>query len=241
MDLKHSPQAAFHQASRAECLRDWYSGPQGLGVHRALRRQLQIFCRPRFGDAWLEVGPLSLLRPEWTGPAQTLHADPQSQTLRAQAGFLPLSAETFSCVLLAHALGDANDSSAIIAEAARVMAPEGHLFVLESGHCNASRRRGLRSALPLGLRRRKLRLLLEAAGLGVRRQVALTVLPAGLPAGWHRRLTNFDATVSPWLPLLGSCVLTVARRRDLSPIAPAASRLRWSRGALRAGGTSQWA
>jgi hypothetical protein len=241
MDLKHSRQAAFHQASRADCLRDWYSGPQGLSVQKALRRQLQTFCRPRFGDAWLEVGPLSLLHPEWAGPARTLHADPQSQTLRAQAGFLPLAAETFSCVLLAHALGDADDGGAIIAEAVRVMAPEGHLFLLESGHCNASRRQGMRSALPLGLRRRRLRHLLGAAGLGVRRQVALTVLPAGLPAGWHRRLGNFDATVSSWLPLLGSCVLTVARRRDLIPIAPVASRLRWSRGALRAGETSQWA
>lgn len=241
MGLKHSPQAAFDQASRVDCLRDWYSSPQGLSVQKALSRQLQTFCRPRFGDAWLEVGPLGLLRPEWAGPARTLHADPQSQMLRAQAGFLPLASETFSCVLLAHALGDADGAGAVIAEAARVLAPEGHLFLLESGHCSSSGRRGVRSALPLGLRRRRFRQLVGAAGLGVRRQAALTVLPAALPGGWHRRLHSFDAALSPWLPLLGSCLLTVARRRDLIPITPAASRLRWSRGPLRADGTSQWA
>ena len=207
----------------------------------ALRRQVHGFCKPRFGDAWLEVGPLSLLRPEWTGPAQTLHVDPGSRTLRAEAGYLPLAAESFSCVLLAHALGDGGDSEAIVAEAARVLTPEGHLFLLDSGHCVAAGQAGIRSALPLGLRRRRFRRLLGSAGLGVRRQVALSVLPARLPGSWHRRLGKYDAAASAWLPLLGSCVLTVARRRDLIPVAPAASRLRWSRGALRAGGTSQWA
>lgn len=241
MDLKHSPKVAFHQASRADCLRRWYSGPQGVRVLKLLRRQLEAFCKPRFGDYWLEVGPLGLLRPEWSGAAQTLHTDPDSQTLRALAGFLPLAEQTFSCVLLAHALGDANDSEAIIAEAQRVMAPEGYLFVLEAGHCNVPGRRRGRSVVPLGLRRRRMRRLLESAGLGVRRQIALTVLPAALPRDWHRRLDRFDAAVSPWLPMMGSCVLTVARRRDLIPIAPVAARPRWSRGAVRAGGTSQWA
>jgi SAM-dependent methyltransferase len=207
----------------------------------ALRRYLKTFRRPRFGDVWLEVGPLALLRSEWTSPAQTLHVDPQSQTLRAQADFLPLAAETFSCVLLAHALGDAEGVEAIVAEAVRVLAPEGHLFLLESGHCSSPGRWGVRSAVPLGLRRRRLRRLLEAAGLGVRGQFALTVLPAALPDSWHRRLGRFDEAMSPWLPLLGTCVLTVARRRDLIPIAPTAVRPRWSRAGVRAGGTSQWA
>jgi SAM-dependent methyltransferase len=241
MDLKHSPQAAFHQASRAGCLRRWYAGPQGLRVHAALRRQLDISCRPRFGDAWLEVGPLNLLRPEWTGPAQVLHAGLQSQRLRAQAAFLPFPPETFSCVLLTHALRDPDDDAAVIAEAVRVMAPEGHLFLLESGCCSSSGRWSVRSAVPVGLRRRRLRRLLEAAGLGLRRQLAFTVLPTALPRSWHRRLSRLDAAVSPWLPLLGTCVLTVARRRDLIPLARVAARPRWSRGAVRAGGRSQWA
>ncbi|MBS0001663.1 MAG: methyltransferase domain-containing protein [Thioalkalivibrio sp.] len=236
MDLKHSPERAFHQASRADCLQDWYSGPHGLRVLEALRQQLQVFCRPRFGDAWLEVGPVSLLSPEWTGPVHALHADPRSRTLPAQGGLLPLTAATFSCVLVAHALGDAEDAGDVIAEAARVLAPEGHLFILESSHCGPPGWRRPRQ----GLRRRSRRLL-GRVGLEVRRQVALSMLPAALPDGWHRRLGPLDAAVSPWLPVLGSCVLTVGRRRDLMPIAPSATRLRWSRDAVRAGGGSQWA
>ncbi|TVP87738.1 MAG: methyltransferase domain-containing protein [Thioalkalivibrio sp.] len=238
MDLKHSPERAFHQAFGSDCLREWYSGPQGLRVLEALHQQMGIFCRPRFGDAWLEVGPVRLLDAEWIRPVHALHADPRSRTLPAQGDLLPLAAESFSCVLVAHALGDAEDSGKVIAEAARVLAPEGHLFLLESRHCRAPRPRRL--ALPAGLRRRS-RQLLAQAGLGVHRQVALSALPAALPGGWHRRLGPLDAAVSPWLPVLGSAVLTVASRRDLLPIAPAASRLRWSRDAMRAGGSSQWA
>lgn len=240
MDPKHSPERAFHQASRSDCLQRWYSDPQGLRVLAALHEQMGIFCRPRFGDAWLEVGPLSLLDAEWTRPVHALHADPRSRTLAAQGDRLPLAAETFSCVLVAHALHDGEDGGSVIAEAVRVLAPEGHLFLLESGHCGAPGRRRLRRALPAGLRWRSRRLLVQA-GLGVHRQVALSALPAMLPAGWHRRLSHLDATVSPWLPVLGNSVLTVAKRRDLIPIAPAASRLRWSREGIRAGGTSQWA
>jgi len=240
MDLKHSPERAFHQASRSDCLQRWYSGPQGLRVLAALHQQMGAFCRPRFGDAWLEVGPVRLLDAEWTRPVHALHADPQSRTLAAQGDRLPLAAETFSCVLVAHALHDAEDAGNVVAEAARVLAPEGHLFLLESGHCGAAGRRPLRRALPGGLRRSSRRLLVQA-GLGVHRQVALSALPAVLPAGWHRRLSHLDTAVSPWLPVLGNSLLTVARRRDLKPIAPGASRLRWSREGIRAGGTSQWA
>lgn len=240
MDLKHSPERRFHQASRADCLQDWYSGPQGLRVLEALHQQMEAFCRPRFGEAWLEVGPVSLLDPEWTRPVHALHADPGSRMLAARGDHLPLAAEAFSCVLVAHALGGAEDRGHVIAEAARVLAPEGHLFLVESGHCNPPGRRRGHRALPVGLRRHSRRLLRQA-GLGVHRQVALSVLPARLPGGWHRRLGRLDTAVSPWLPVLGNCVLTVARRRDPSPIAPAAARLRWSRDAVRTGGTSQWA
>ncbi|MFO8152988.1 methyltransferase domain-containing protein [Thioalkalivibrio sp.] len=236
MDLKHSPERGFHQASRADCLRDWYRGPHGLRTLAGLRQHVQVLCRPRFGDAWLEVGPVSLLHPEWTGPVHALHADPRSRTLPAQGDLLPLAAATFSCVLVAHAVGDAGDAGDVIAEAARVLAPEGHLFLLECSHCGSPGRHRLRP----GLRRRSRRLL-RRAGLEVHRQVALSLLPAVLPDGWHRRLGPLDAAVSPWLPVLGSCVLTVGRRRDLMPIAPAPSRLRWSRDAVRAGGRSQWA
>ncbi len=236
MDLKHSPERGFHQASRADCLRDWYRGPHGLRTLEGLRQHVQVLCRPRFGDAWLEVGPVSLLHPEWTGPVHALHADPRSRTLPAQGDLLPLAAATFSCVLVAHAVGDAGDAGDVIAEAARVLAPEGHLFLLECSHCGSPGRHRLRP----GLRRRSRRLLRRAV-LEVHRQVALSLLPAVLPDGWHRRLGPLDAAVSPWLPVLGSCVLTVGRRRDLMPIAPAPSRLRWSRDAVRAGGRSQWA
>lgn len=241
MDLKHSPRGEFHQASRVECLRRWYERPQGRRVQRELGRQLASLRPPRFGDAWLEVGPLGLLRPEWTGPAWVVRVGPGADALPAEPDRLPLASEGFRCVLLAHTIASGGQAEAAIVEAARVLASEGYLFLLEANDCPVSGRRHLRGRLPVGLQRRNYRRWLSAAGLEVCRQVTLSVAPVPLPESWQRRLDPLDARVAPWLPVFGTCVLTVARRRDVIPLRLGGARLRWAGMSVRAGGSSQWA
>jgi SAM-dependent methyltransferase len=240
MDLKHSPETAFHQVFRAHCLRDWMAGPQGQRVLDSLRRELESLCPLRFGDTLLELAPVGLVDPEWTRPAWTLQVGSEAAGLRADPERLPLASGVFSCVLLTHAGAGPDRAGAVIAEAARVLAPEGHLFLLGVAACPGQVRGGPGSVVPAGLRRGAYRRWLEQAGLGVHRQLTLSLLPARLPASWHRRLGRADAVAAAWLPLLGSAVLTVARRRDVIPPSPRAARLGWARPSVRAGG-SQWA
>ena len=241
MDLKDNAERAFHQAFRADCLRDWYAGMQGHRVLEMLRRELGALCPLRFGDSFLELAPVALLRPEWTGPAWTVQVGSGNAGLHAEPDRLPLASDSFSCVLVAHAGMSSVGADAVIAEAARVLAPEGHLFLLEINACPPAGASSLGTLVPVGLQRRVYRRWLENAGLGVRRQRTLSLLPGQLPQSLHRRLGRVDALAAPWLPFLGSCVLTVARRRDVAPLSPRGARLRWSRLSVRPGGASQWA
>ena len=241
MDLKHSPERTIHQAFRADCLRDWYAGMQGQRVLELLHRELGSLCPSRFGDSFLELAPIPLVPPEWTGPAWALRVGSASAGLRAEPEHLPLAAESFSCVLVAHVAAPSGRAGAVIAEAARVLAPEGHLLLLEINGCPPAGAGRLGRAVPVGLQRRLYRYWLEQAGLGVHRQRVLSLLPGRLPPSLHRRLGRLDALAAPWLPFLGNCLLTVARRRDAAPLSPKGARLRWSRPSVRHGGASQWA
>jgi SAM-dependent methyltransferase len=241
MGLKHSPERAFHQAFRVDCLRDWYAGSQGQRVLELLRIELGSLCTMRFGDCLLELAPIALVSPEWTGSAWTVRVGSGNAGLQAEPHRLPLAPKTFSCVLVAH-VGIASDSAvAVITEAARVLAPEGHLLLLEITGCPPAGAGRLRTVVPVGLQRRLYRQWLEQAGLDVHRQRALSLLPGRLPQSLHRRLGRIDALAAPWLPFLGNCVLTVARRRDAAPLSPKGARLRWSRPSMRPGRASQWA
>lgn len=241
MTLKHNSENPFHQASCVECLQQWYAGPQGQRVLAMLGEEFTTRGqRLRFGDAVLELTPISLLQPDWTGSAWGLGIGPAEARLRARPDQLPLPARSFSAVLVAHAGLLEADGLKVIIEAARVLAPEGHLFFLEITACLPREANVLKRALSVGLQRRLYRQWLDQAGLRVRRQRTLSLLPSRLPVSWHRALGSADAWVAPWLPLPGSCVLTVAQRRDAAPLAPRA-RWRWQRVPVRAAGGSQWA
>lgn len=206
-----------------------------------LRLELGAFCPMRFGDRLLELAPVALVSPEWTGSAWTVRVGSGDAGLQAEPNRLPLAPNTFSCILAAHLGMAPGNAGAVIAEAARVLMPEGHLLLLEIGGCPPAEAGRLRTAVPVGLQRRRYRRWLEQAGLKVHRQRTLSLLPSQLPQSLHRRLGRVDALAAPWLPFLGHCVLTVARRRDPAPLAPRGARLRWSRPSLRPGGASQWA
>ncbi|AHF00230.1 methyltransferase domain-containing protein [Thioalkalivibrio paradoxus] len=240
MDLKHSPEKTFHQASCADCLRDWYAGPQGRRVREVLGREIRQRQRLHFGDSLLELAPVEVVHSDWVRMAWILRIGPEQAPLRAETDRLPLPGKAFECVVLAHAGSLAEDVDALVMEACRVLAPEGHLFLLDTTACDRVPRSRWAASMPAGLRRRQHRRRLESAGLQVRRQQALSVLPAQLPGRWLRVLGRPDALASAWLPLLGSCVLTIAQRRESIPLTPRAG-WRWPRMPVRAAGGSQWA
>jgi SAM-dependent methyltransferase len=240
MDLKDSPENEFEQTARAGCLRRWYAGPQGQRVLEALVREIATHCVLHFGDTLLEVSPVSLVPKERFGPVWTVRVGSEAAELRAEGHRLPLPAESFSCVILAHVCTNPERAERVIAEAARVLAPEGRLFLLESGTCSPAGGAMLGAPFPVGLQRGLHRRWVQQAGLSVRRQPALSLLSSRLPTGWHRALAGVDRLGAPWLPVLGTCVLTVAQRRDALPLSP---RTRWRslRMPVRAAGGSQWA
>jgi SAM-dependent methyltransferase len=240
MGLKDSPENEFEQTVRADCLRRWYAGPQGAQILDALIREIASHCVLHFGDSLLELSPVSLVPKDRFGSAWTIRLGSEASDLRAEAHRLPLPAESFSCVILAHTCSDGDRAQRVIAEAARVLAPEGRLFLLESGSCPAARGGTLRASLPVGLQRGTHRRWVQQAGLSVRRQLALSLLSSRLPNRWHRALARVDRMGAPLLPALGSCVLTVAQRREVMPLSLGA-RWRSSRVPVRAAGGSQWA
>ncbi len=198
-------------------------------------------CPFRFDTTFLELAPVSVVATEKSRGAWVLRAGPEESRLRTEADRLPLASDSFSCVLVAHIDALDTEPRAVISEAARVLAPEGHLFLLEANACPAPVGRRLNSRLPIGLRRHLYRRWLGEAGLDVRHQQSLSLLPARMTGTWPRCPVRCDTFLASWLPLLGNCVLTVARRRDTIPLSPDTLRMRWSRLTVRAGGTSQWA
>ncbi len=239
--MKHSPHQGFHQAFRGDCLRAWYASPKGIHALERLHREMAARCPFRFDTTFLELAPVSVVAADRTRGAWVLRAGPGESRLQTEADRLPLASDSFSCVLVAHIDALDAEPSAVIAEAARVLKPEGHLFLLETNVCLASARKRLGDRLPIGFRRHLYRRWIGEAGLEVRHQASLSLLPTRLAGAWPRRLVPFDARLAPWLPLLGNCILTVARRRDTIPLSPDTLRMRWSRLTVRAGGTSQWA
>ncbi len=240
MGLKDSPENAFEQTGRVSCLRRWYAGPQGQHVLEALVREIATHCVLHFGDALLEVSPVSLVSKDRFGSVWTVRVGSEAAELRAEDHRLPLPAESFSCVILAHACRDPEQAERVIAEAARVLAPEGRLFLLESGVCPPARGAKRGAPFPVGLQRGLHRRWVQQAGLSVRRQPALSLLSSRLPPGWYRALARVDRLGAPWLPVLGTCVLTVAQRRDALPLSPS-RRWRSLRMPVRAPAGSQWA
>lgn len=110
-------------------------------IHRAWRRQL------REEDAWLlrqiaGLRPVLWLRPHALGPAarQGILALKVGQdgmlrgALRSQAGAWPWADGTVPAIVLQHVNEGGGHGAALLAEAARVLAPEGRLYVLRFDH-----------------------------------------------------------------------------------------------------------
>jgi len=254
MDLKHSPEEAFEQTPWQNCFQKWGESPLGQRIRQLLVAEIRRSIALRYSDRLLQIAPVDLLSASALQPAWVLRLLLQSMAKPALArpempadivadpGFLPLAPESFAGILLIQFGTSREERSQVIAEAVRVLAPEGYLFLLETNVCRSplgSPWALARASLPAGLRRRENRKQLQAAGLQVRRQLALTVLPGALPLRWQQVLANADARMAVWFPAAASCVLTVAQRRQ--PLPMAGGRWRWTRQPAGAAGSSQWA
>lgn len=242
MDLKHSPEEAFEQIPRQHYLRRWRASPLGQRVGQLALAEIQRHCVLRYGDRVLQLAPVNLLPPAALDPAWVLRVAPADGDIWAETGFLPLAPESFSAILLLREGPARGDWDQPIAEATRVLAPEGHLFLLDLTLYRARLGRGWsspRALLPAGMHRRYTRRQLLAAGLQIKHQRALTMLPGTLPSRWQQVLARADARLAPWLPAAASVVLTIARRRDALPLT--GGRWRWTGFPARAANGSQWA
>jgi len=180
-----------------EDLRTFYGEPTGALVRRLLARRLD--------DAWGEAANCDVLgigyATPWldafVGARRVVAAMPGGQgveqwptvgrnrTLLVDDRRLPFAAGGFDRVLLVHALEEADDPAALLAEAVRALSPAGRIILA------AAARGGLwarAEATPFGHGRPF-----------TRRQLERLVRDAGLePMAWSQTLY-----VPPWTPLLG--------------------------------------
>lgn len=206
-----------------------------------LRGEIVNRCRPRPGDRLLVIGACDDLDTDAFSGCWIVRTNGVRAALESHCDQLPFPSGCFSCVVLDAGVLRVGCIEAAIAEAARVLAPEGHLFFLDRGTGSGVAWRSLRIPVPVGLRRWTLRRKLAACGLHVRAQIPLAVLPARMPKRWAAHWAAIDSRLCRWLPFLAWATLTIAHRREIIPPNRRLQRLRFTRSWQRAGRGSQWA
>ena len=249
MGLEHNPDKVSEQISWRHCFQKWLQSPAGERIRVAVRQEMRHYCHLSYADRIVQLAPMPLLPDIEREGAWWIHlASSQAQVL-ADYAFLPLQSERFSCVILAYCALYAEDMEQVMMEVARILAPEGYVFLLEVPSCVSwqqirRERLGLVKAthtvLPAGLRRGIQRRWVRHAGLQLRRQRNMSIMPAMFPADWQGAMSSADRWLAPWLVPLGSCVLTIAQRRDVIPLFDR-RRWGWSGAPLQAPRGSQWA
>lgn len=203
-------------------LAQWYAQPQGRRVRERFLERIRRYGEPGPGDLAVELAPIPILEDCDALQAPLIRIASPNPMLRMDPEAWPLESACAQRVVLAHPGAQSPHPAAVVAEAARVLEPEGRIFLLEGNRLQRAGRNGVRaSALPEGLRRRQYRELLEAADLEVLDQWSLSLLPPGLPAAWQKRLAAMDAWTLRGLPPLASMILTVAHKRVDMPLRPA--------------------
>lgn len=210
-------------------------------VTRKLRGEIVSRCQLRQGDRILVMGGCDSLDADGLSDCWVVRTSGARMALESCCDQLPFPSGCFSCVVVDAAVVPVGRIDLAIAEAARVLAPEGYLFFLDRGTGSGVAWRSLRIPVPVGLRRWTLCRKLAACGLHVRAQIPLTVLPARMPERWAARWTAIDSRLCRWLPVLAWAALIIAHRREIIPPNGRPQRLRFARSWQRAGRGSQWA
>ncbi|WP_018141988.1 hypothetical protein [Thioalkalivibrio sp. ALJ7] len=222
MALEDKPEMEDYQDPFLNWLAQWYAQPQGRQVRERFLERIRRYGEPGPGDLAVELAPIPILEDCDALQAPLIRIASPNPMLRMDPEAWPLESACAQRVVLAHPGAQSPHPAAVVAEAARVLEPEGRIFLLEGNRLQRAGRNGVRaSALPEGLRRRQYRELLEGADLEVLDQWSLSLLPPGLPAAWQKRLAAMDAWTLRGLPPLASMILTVAHKRVDMPLRPA--------------------
>lgn len=180
-----------------EDLRAFYGEPTGALVRRVLTRRLEDAWGEAPGCDVLGLGYASPFLDVFVGARRSIAAMPGGQGAEMWPGVgknrsllvaddrLPFAAGAFDRVLVVHALEEADDTTALMREAARVLSPAGRLIVAVAARGGLWARS---ESTPFGHGRPF-----------TRRQLERLVRDAGLePTAWSQTLY-----APPWPPLLG--------------------------------------
>lgn len=190
-------------------------------MRERLRERIRRHRGPGPGDVAVELAPVPILDETDAPQAPVVRLAPARPAVLSSPEAWPLESDCAHRIVLAHPCAYSDAPAAVVAEAERVLEPEGMIFMLEGNRLHLRAQGGVRvSPLPEGLRRRQYRELLEGAGLEVLEQWSLSLLPPGLSAAWQKRLAGVDAWTLRGLPPLASVILTVGYKRVELPLPP---------------------
>lgn len=196
--------------------RSWFNSALGLSLVRDAQRRVTPLLTSHIGVRGLFVRPCAETSPLLSGnmlqSTVSLYQsnDGLAGDLRCRAESLPFESETLSLIYLLYATDVAVDPSALVTECARVLLPEGVLFVIRLSTTSLWRLSWGRG-VPRPLAERQMHSMLVDAGLSIEQELGIGPL-------WPRQLepSSAEASVaeSRWVPNpLRPSVLVVARKR----------------------------
>ncbi len=187
-----------------EWLHDWFATPAGRELARQETRLLSRRLAGLYARRVLQLGAFGGgFCPTVYGDARQWimdHRAGESINLRAEPTVIPVASGSVDVVILVHQLEFCDRPHQVFREAARVLAPEGHLLVLGF---NPASLWGLRRWVTWGdsrppwtgryLGARRITDWMMLLGLTPRGHDALAPLPPPLQAWWCRRFANQSA------------------------------------------------
>ncbi len=196
--------------------RNWFNSALGLSLVRDAQRRVTPLLTSHIGVRGLFVRPCAEASPLLSGnmlqsTVSLYHtSNGLAGDLRCRAESLPFESETLSLIYLLYATDVADDPSALVAECARVLLPEGVLFAIRLSTTSFWRLSWGRG-VPRPLAERQMHSMVIDAGLSIEQELGIGPL-------WPRQIEPpaADASVaeSRWIPdPLRPSALVVARKR----------------------------
>ncbi len=235
-------------AHRHRQLRTWFQHPAGQAVLARERAWLDALLPDLFGYYLVEVGNPGC--PERLRATRVRHAFRMAlggsdwdagavPTVHGEADALPFESEAVDVLVLSHVLEFEDDPGAVLAEAERVLRPEGHLLVLSfnsTSHWQLWRwlepARGAQRPPWTGqfYSGGRLGRWLDGLGFDTLQRASLMFRPPIQSSHWLARWLELEAWGERLLPAVGGVNVLLARKRvaTITPIKPR----RWS---IRAG------
>jgi len=198
--------------------RTWFNSALGLSLVRDAQRRITPLLTSHIGVRGLFLRPCAEASPLLSGnmlqsTVSLYHtSNGLAGDLCCREDSLPFESETLSLAYLLYATDVASDPAALVTECARVLMPEGVLFVIRLSTTSLWRMSWGRR-VPRPLAERRMHSMLVDAGLSIEQELGLGPL-------WPRQIEPpaADASVveSRWIPdPLRPSTLVVARKRRM--------------------------